>query len=220
MVEYLHDVPDVEPVIVDNNSSYPPLLEWYATRPCKIIRCSKNMGHLAPWKLGVATDHDAPYYGVTDPDLDLSSIPKDFSEVLIKGLEKFPNKIKVGFSIEVEGYPDNEFKEQYIDWQIGFWQTPLYEDMYWDSEIDTTFAYYRNEPYLHTTCALRTNRPYTVKHLPFHLDVNNLPEDFVYYCRHANEGVMGNAPGVPVSSMAHRLRKYLPKDDCEKEVTV
>jgi hypothetical protein len=29
MLEYLENVPNIIPVIIDNASTYPPLLEWY-----------------------------------------------------------------------------------------------------------------------------------------------------------------------------------------------
>jgi hypothetical protein len=51
MVEYFQSI-YVEPIIVDNASTYPPLLSWYETNPCKVIRLSINCGHRAPWEQG------------------------------------------------------------------------------------------------------------------------------------------------------------------------
>ena len=34
--------------IVDNGSTYEPLLEWYATNPCKVVMLGENLGHQAP----------------------------------------------------------------------------------------------------------------------------------------------------------------------------
>ena len=50
MVERIKEYDGVgEIIIVDNDSTYPPLLEWYATNPCRIERLNKNIGVAAPW---------------------------------------------------------------------------------------------------------------------------------------------------------------------------
>ena len=42
MVERIKEYDGVgEIIIVDNDSTYPPLLEWYATNPCRIERLNK-----------------------------------------------------------------------------------------------------------------------------------------------------------------------------------
>ena len=39
--------------IVDNGSTYEPLLDWYETKPCGVIYLNKNVGHQAPWLCGL-----------------------------------------------------------------------------------------------------------------------------------------------------------------------
>ena len=58
--------------IVDNGSTYEPLLEWYATKPCEVVSLEVNAGHQAPWLCGLVQKLGEPYYAVTDPDLDLT----------------------------------------------------------------------------------------------------------------------------------------------------
>ena len=53
--------------IVDNGSTYEPLLEWYATKPCEVISLGVNAGHQAPWLCGLVQKLGEPYYAVTDP---------------------------------------------------------------------------------------------------------------------------------------------------------
>lgn len=65
-----------EIIIVDNASDYEPLLEWYDTSPCTVIRLESNMGHKAPWDSGVVSGLGTSVYAITDPDLDLSSTSK------------------------------------------------------------------------------------------------------------------------------------------------
>ena len=80
----------LEPVIIDNNSDYIPLLEYYAQRcPFQVLRMEQNYGHQVVWtqnilqRLGIKDK-----YIVTDPDLDCSNIPGDFLEVLEEGLRR------------------------------------------------------------------------------------------------------------------------------------
>lgn len=61
--------------IVDNGSTYQPLLAWYETKPCNIIRLN-NLGQHAPWLCGLVAKLGTPYV-VTDSDLDISNLPLD-----------------------------------------------------------------------------------------------------------------------------------------------
>ena len=88
---------NVDPIFVDNNSDYPPLLEYYKTTPYQIIRMPQNYGYKVVWeqnlleKLGITGN-----YIVTDPDLDLTGIPDDFLSVLEEGLNRYPQFDKCG----------------------------------------------------------------------------------------------------------------------------
>ena len=57
--------------LVDNASSFPPLLEYYEATPHVVIRLDENVGHRASRKSGLTQHHapDTPYV-VTDPALD------------------------------------------------------------------------------------------------------------------------------------------------------
>lgn len=176
---------NIEPVFIDNASDYPPLMEYYHNRcPYKVMHMNKNYGHTVVWnpettilqRLGIT----GPYI-VTDPDLDLSGIPDDFLSVLEAGLIKYPQFDKCGFSLEI-----NDIKNQgTIDWETPFWKSPL-DDMYFRAQIDTTFALYKTPVFSYK--GIRTNRPYTAKHMPwYHNDINEFPEDEQYYFRTQKE---------------------------------
>ena len=54
----------------------------------------------------------------------------------------------------------------------------------YEAKIDTTFAMYRkSSKVLLTEPALRTTRPYTLKHIDWYLDPENHTEEFKYYLR-------------------------------------
>lgn len=181
----------LEPVFIDNNSDYPPLLKYYHSRcPFTVMHMNKNYGHTVVWnpettifqRLGIT----GPYI-VTDPDLDLSGIPDDFLSVLEAGLIKYPQFDKCGFSLEI-----NNIKNQgTIDWETPFWQHPL-DDMYFNAAIDTTFALYKTPVFSYN--AIRTNRPYTAVHVPWMFsDLSELPEDEQYYFNTQNENTKSHS---------------------------
>ncbi|HUX57968.1 MAG TPA: hypothetical protein VMV77_13400, partial [Bacteroidales bacterium] len=171
---------DIDPVFVDNNSDYPPLLEYYKETSYQVVKMDQNYGYKVVWdqgilnKLGITGN-----YIVTDPDLDLSGIPDDFLKVLEEGLRRYPQYDKCGFSLEINDLPPTDFCP--AGYEKQFWQYPL-DNMYFKAAIDTTFALYK-VPY-HSFNALRTNRPYIARHLPwYYYDFEDMPEDEQYYFR-------------------------------------
>ena len=187
------------PVIIDNASNYIPLLDYYNHTPYQVLRLSKNWGHKVLWdypvlqKLGIKER-----FIYTDPDLDYTGIPDDFLKVLNKGLDKYPVS-KCGFSLEINDLPEDE-EGNFIRFgpEAPYWQKPL-DDMYFDALTDTTFALYRYPLKEFTYSAVRTNRPYTCRHIPwYYRDYSALPDDERYYYQTAQ---------TEVSSTIKRLRK-------------
>ena len=183
----------IDPVFVDNNSDYPPLLEYYKRTSFGVIRMKENYGYKVVWEQGVLDDFGITgNYIVTDPDLDLSGIPDDFLDVLEAGLTKYPQYDKCGFSLEINDLPDTPFNP--VGYELQFWQRPL-DGRYYDAPIDTTFALYK-VPF-HSFKAMRTNRPYTARHLPwYYFNFEDMPDDEQYYfktCKesHSMGGVFG-----------------------------
>lgn len=193
MVEYFQSISYVEPIIVDNASTYPPLLSWYETNPCKIIRLLNNCGHRAPWEQGCvlwAHTHKvifgSNYYAVTDPDLDFTDVPKDLVYECIEGLKIFPEANKCGMALRIDDLPPNERTKKIIEWENHFWEHPI-NDRFFHADIDTTFAVYKCER-LHSLAikvgpSVRTNFPYVAKHLPWYYIGGNceLNDEQKYY---------------------------------------
>jgi len=185
-----------EPVFIDNASDYLPLIQYYNDTPFNVLRMDKNYGHTVIWtqdivnKLGIAGN-----YIVTDPDLDLTGIPDDFLSVLEEGLRRYPQFNKCGFSLEINDLPN----QVTIDWESRYWQKPL-DSMYFSADIDTTFALYKVNRI--TLSGIRTNRPYTAKHVPWYYDLyDKLPEDELYYYHtqsadiRAHSNILDRKPG-------------------------
>jgi hypothetical protein len=183
MAEFLSKNKNIEVYIIDNASTYEPLLEWYKTCPYKVIHMDGNHGHTVFWKKGLYDKYvKEGNYILTDSDLDLSNIPDDWLEVLEEGLKKY-KYAKVGFSLEVNDLPNASFKSEIQAWESQFWppKARQLDKMFIEAHVDITFSLHRtNEHGIYSS--LRTNRPYTAKHVPsYYTDFDTLPEDEKYY---------------------------------------
>lgn len=183
---------DLEPVVVDNHSDYPPLLAYYKIKPCEIIRMKSNYGHTVVWdKLKDRLSDDR--YIVTDPDLDMSGVPDDFLDVMHQGLNRHQDARKCGLSLEISDLPASPEGAYIKRIERVFWTMAL-DDMYFDALVDTTFALYRKNVKHYTLIGIRTNRPYTARHHSwYYTDFNLLPEDEQYYYRTAGDSASGKS---------------------------
>lgn len=174
--------------IIDNASTYPPLLEYLDKTPHTVHRMEKNYGHTvlfdAPEFKDVA---DNQYFVLSDPDiLPVEQCPSDFMTFLYRILKRFPKITKAGFSLKLDDLPDHyALKETVIKWESPFYdravkgsEPPLYK-----APIDTTFALYRprKEWKKDFSEAIRTGFPYQARHLPWYKDLNDLTEEDNFY---------------------------------------
>jgi hypothetical protein len=146
MVERIRTCPDLEPVIVDNASEYPPLVDWLKRCPCTVILLPENVGSQAAWSNAACREQmrRGPYI-VTDCDLDLSpcDLPQ-FHRTARELLERDQRLRKVGFALEVADLPATSLSEQIRRWERRFWteRYPCKVECY-RAPIDTTWAMYR-----------------------------------------------------------------------------
>lgn len=174
--------------IIDNKSTYPPLLEFYEQNlnKYKIYRLNKNIGFKALWKSGLWKKFMFSNYCYTDSDLSLvEDCPDDFMEKFYLLLEKYLKVHKVGFSLKIDDLPNhNQKKNEIIEWESKFYSQEK-EDNVFVAPIDTTFALYR--PFSKrgkrdgTDEILRVGNPYQCYHLPWYNDSENLNEEELFY---------------------------------------
>lgn len=170
MVAYLQKLPGARPIIVDNDSTWAPLLEWYETEcPVEVIRTGINGGKFG-WESHIL-DHareGIEFYVVTDSDLILDGIPADVLDVLREGLQQNPDVRKVGLSLDLWNIPvEYQYHDGVIYWESKFWQQK--HGRFWRAGIDTTFAMRRasDDFARETHNGLRADKPYTAIHWPW-----------------------------------------------------
>ena len=184
MADYIADCPGVFPVIADNGSTYPPLLEYYETTPHKVELLGGNWCSTAIFFCGLREKYDVlERYMMTDPDLTLDGIPTDWLHLFHLGLDRYPWAEKAGFSLEINDLPNTAVGRAARAHEAHSWSQRL-DDQFYKALIDTTFCMVRR---IHDMPAVRTARPYTAKHAPwYYTGRDTIPEDELYYMQTAH----------------------------------
>lgn len=176
--------------ILDNKSTYLPLLEFYKKTNYKVFHLNRNYGYLAFWKSFIFLKFIRSYYVYTDSDvLPIDNCPEDFLDFFRNVLINDVTVKKIGFSLKFDDLPDTyNSKAKVIDWESKFYSKPI-NNLLFDSIIDTTFALYR--PFSGGGAKLnnktyRTAFPYQAYHLPWYENSNNLTEEQIYYYTNSN----------------------------------
>jgi hypothetical protein len=185
MADWLAGFDALRVVIVDNNSDYPPLLEYYETTPHEVLRLDFNYGSAAPFHPGAGVQEKCGVTGrfiVTDPDLGIDHIPRDWLSVLNEGLDRHDYACKAGFSLRIDDLPNTDIARQAKEVEADYWRRPLSGGKFYDAYIDTSFCLLRRN--YHDFPSVRSAPPYTARHLPwYYTSLADIPEDEMYYLR-------------------------------------
>ncbi len=180
--------------IIDNASSYPPLLEYLKNCPCTVHRMDKNWGHEVLWRCGKFNRIIRnSLYIVSDPDIAPNDkLPKDFLFHMYKILGQYKNITKVGFALSIQDTETAKIDPQYKIYEKHYWTQRLVDEKLeiYNADIDTTFALYRpgklRASSLEFYFGIRIGGDYTAKHLPWYININKGTEEDVYYKTHAD----------------------------------
>jgi hypothetical protein len=186
-------------VILDNGSTYPPLLEWYSTLNTDMVYfCKHNYG---PEALDRVRDLEPEfqekynhivlneYHVYTDGDvIPIDEVPENFIDDMIELAIKYSIP-KLGLSLKIDDLPDHfELKERVYNHEKSFFEREYIDDekcRLYKAPVDTTFAV--NSPGMqcgYSDYAYRAAGNYFARHSPWYYDTNNLPDDEVYYLQH------------------------------------
>lgn len=177
--------------LLDNASTYPPLLDYLARSSHRVIRLEENLGHRVPWRCGIVGEfgEEMPFV-VTDPDvLPDPQVPAESFEYMQELLLRHPAFDKIGFGLHIDDLPNlYPFREQVIAWERPFWEKEV-EPGVFAAHLDTTLALHRPGCPYKVTEALRTAEPYMARHLPWYRDPLAPDEEVKYYQCHRDQSV-------------------------------
>ena len=175
--------------ILDNASSYPPLLDFYRTCKYPVFILNENVGHTAFWDTNFALLFKNQHYILTDPDVvPIEECPLNVIEYFYELLDKYPEITKVGFGLKIDDLPDHySRKKEVIEWEKQFWKEEIEPGIY-KADIDTTFALYRpNTWYQQKGKTLRTGYPNLLRHLSWYIDEKNLGNEEIFFRKTASK---------------------------------
>lgn len=194
MVKWLLAAGQENLVLLDNDSAYPPLLEYLRTLEadprCRVVRLGANHGQNALWDLNLLDRLDVrgPYV-LSDPDIvPLKDCPADAVGRFLDLLDRYPDMAKAGFGLRLDDLPERyALKRRVITWESQFWRDEIAPGVFL-APIDTTFAAYRPGA-ARDGAALRTGAPYLARHMPWYADSDRPGEEEAFYRSRAQAGV-------------------------------
>ncbi|WP_434661757.1 glycosyltransferase [Paraburkholderia sp. A3BS-1L] len=196
--------------IIDNASSYPPLVEYLRNSQHKVHYMGSNYKHMVLFdSMKFKELVDDNYFVLTDPDvLPVEECPTDFLYVFLDALLRHPTKNKIGFSLKLDDIPNHyELKDNVLKWEGRFYEkAEKCGDMtIYNAPVDTTFALYRPRKEWRNAdffSAFRTGAPYTARHLPWYRDISQMTDEEIFY-RGVDQG-SSNWNGTMSSEQLHR----------------
>lgn len=217
-------------ILVDNNSSYPPLLEYLEATEHTVVRLRENLG---PWKsvwgTGVRDRYaKGEYYAVSDSDVvPDAGCPGDAMDLFSWALRRYPRYLKAGFGLRIDDLPSHyALADEVRRWEGQWSHHPLGHGLY-DAQIDTTFALYRPDSAFAWEPAIRTGAPYLARHTPWYADSARRTDEDQYYIDHSVDGFThwdsaGHTEAPPGSpSVPQRIRwrvRVLVREETNKAV--
>jgi hypothetical protein len=174
LVEWLEKAGHDRIIFLDNDSTWPPLLEYLEKTPHKVIYFGRNLGPHCLWEWDVPDE----WFIYTDPDVvPHEECPLDAVDHLRWLLDNH-DVPKAGLGLHVLDVEPHI----YLRWE---WQ--LHGENRWlgdcfEAPVDTTFALYRpSSP--RCLVAVRSGFPYEVRHMPWYRRSEPSEEDAHYFAR-------------------------------------
>lgn len=205
LLQWLEHVDQHDVWLVDNASTYPPMVKFLDQTKHHVIRSERNLGHRAPWLSGLTAELGAEQpFIVSDPDVvPCETCPTDAVEYFAETLRIHPEIDKVGFSLRIDDLPTRfAHRDSVIAWETQFRRNEFKPGFHF-APIDTTFAVYRAGFGHRNAKSLRSQPPYEARHLPWYDDSANPTDEQAYYVTHADRLVSNwNSERIPANVRA------------------
>src|SRR5437588_3493393 len=171
LVEWLEQAGSTEVYLLDNDSAYEPLLDYYRQTPHTVVRLGRNWGKNALWMApGVFDLTRNRRFVYTDPDIvPVEECPSDAVDRFSELLDRYLRVNKAGFGIAMDDIPASyRHREAALNWERRMWEWPIETGAYF-APHDTMFALYRAGAPRVPQDAVRTGRPYLARHTAYYL---------------------------------------------------
>ena len=187
LLDWLERRGRVEIWLIDNASTYPPLMEFLDATEHRVVRLERNLGHRSPFLSGaVQREAHGRHFVISDPDVvPDDDCPLDAIDHFRDLLDRHPEIDKVGFGLRIDDLPDSyPLVDDVRAWESRFWTDEIEPGVY-RADIDTTFALYRPLERRHREDrSLRTGSPYLARHTPWYVTPGTLTDEDRWYREH------------------------------------
>lgn len=202
--------------LINNASTYPPLLEFLGQTTYRVINLDKNLGHTALWQLPELLDIiSANWFVYTDPDvIPTHDAPAtavgDFYNFLLNN----QRYLKAGCALSIDDLPDHyHLKADVLRWEQQYYAQRVSADIF-IADIDTTLALHRPGTEYCYGPAARFAGKYKARHLPWYANSLEPTAEEVYYREHALSAVTtwnvsGGVKALPLPTALGRLKSKL-----------
>ena len=180
-VNFLSKNSSINIIILDQGSTYEPLLDYYKGLNHTIVEFPHNEGPHSVWSAKARPYHNNEPFILCDSDCTYDGIPNDWLDKMLYTLERTDYR-KVGFSIEIDDLPPTNLGVRAKNHETPYWNNLT--ELGYVNEIDTTFAIYKKHSGFGYD-GIRLPRPYTMRHELWYLDVNNINDEWIYYLQNA-----------------------------------
>jgi hypothetical protein len=221
LIEWLLEAGQKNITVIDNYSSYPPLLDFYETagNKFKVKRLAINLGSRGLWDERNEDLRTAPLV-LTDPDIfPIEECPLNAIEFLqYLAYEHFPHVPKVGFGLKIDDLPDHYALKPVVEvWERQFWEAPFPELINgvqcYDASVDTTFALYSDVSQI-TWAGVRTGFPFVARHVDWYRDSANPTDEQLYYESHVE---VCHSWGLETCYFKPAIEKYEKEQNAEQQ---
>jgi len=199
-VDYFRKIGFSRIIILDNASTYEPLLYWLQQIEKDGITVERLKHNIGPYALYRETSlferYAKDYYFMSDCDvLPDKQCPDDFAEFFYSTLQSNEDINKVGFSLKLDDLPEHyALKSKVLKWEKQFWDDQKRRGSFYNVSIDTTFALYRPNVWQSEKRwwnSLRADKPYQAVHLPWYHNTNELDAETLHYQLSIKKGNSG-----------------------------
>lgn len=172
--------------ILDNKSTYQPLLDFYKVTTYPVYLLNKNLGFMALWKVPkLKNKFTRDYFVYTDPDLEIiNECPENFLDNIWDTMKTDATISKIGLSLLINDIPNHyALKKEVIEFEKQYSEKVAIPG-YYMANVDTTFALHRPLTKIGANSYLKMYRsmyPVSIRHLPWYVESNNLTEEEQYY---------------------------------------
>lgn len=187
LIQWLRQAQYENILLLDNASTYPPLLQFYQESGLQVIYLADNLKSRALWEWQDAAQYIQEPFVYTDPDI-LPTCPPDVIRIFFDVIDKYPDLNKIGLGLKIDDIPNCYSQvEKVKKWESQFWNDPfdtLGDITLYRAAVATTFALYPKFQSF-SLAGARTGCPYIARHIDWYMNSECPTEEQLYYEQHS-----------------------------------